>query len=191
MTPLASSQRPAIGASRMILTTDIPRRGDRIMRRTLNIVVGAGAAAAAAIMVAGVASATSGAPHQAAGPAAAVVSVNGHITKAQAVRIAEAKVPHSRAIEVESDDRHDRAVWKVTLATPHGRVVVDVDKRTGKATVVPGGGHDAAMLATSIGTGSAASAGAWTGGDARDHDGDRRGHDHGDRHDRDRGEDGR
>jgi hypothetical protein len=43
-------------------------------------------------------------------------------------------------IEVESDDMHDRAVWKVTLATPHGRVVVDVDKKTGSSTIVRHGG---------------------------------------------------
>jgi uncharacterized membrane protein YkoI len=74
-----------------------------------------------------------------------VSSVNRHITKAEARRIARAKVPHSRVIEVESDNLHDRAVWKVKLAAPHGRVVVDVDKRTGKATIVRrdgGGGHD-------------------------------------------------
>src|ERR1700726_678238 len=106
------------------------------MRRTLTIAglgIGAGTLAVAATMAAGVASATPGPASQAAAPAAhaaAVVSVNKHITRAQAVRIAEAKVPHSRAIEVQSDDHHDRAVWKVTLATPHGRVVVDVDKRT-------------------------------------------------------------
>jgi type II secretory pathway component PulJ len=121
---------------------DIARRGDRNMRRTLNLGIGVGAVAAAVTMVAGVASATSGAPHQAARHAAAVEMVNKHITRAQAVRIAEAKVPNSRAIEVESDDLHDHPVWKVTLRTPHGRVIVDVDKRTGTATIVRGDDGD-------------------------------------------------
>jgi hypothetical protein len=154
------------------------------MRRTLNLGIAAGAVAAAVTMVAGVASATSAAPHQAAGPAGAVVSVNKHITRAQAARIAKAKVPHSRVIEVESDDLHDRAVWKVTLATPHGRVVVDVDKRTGKATIVGhggSGGHGDAIVATSLSTSGGPAA--WTGRDARDRDGDRRDRDHGDRRD--------
>jgi hypothetical protein len=79
------------------------------MRRTLNLAIGAGAATAAVIMTVGVASAASGTTHQAARPTAAVSAVNKLITKAQAVRIAEAKVPHSRAVEVESDDLHDRA----------------------------------------------------------------------------------
>ncbi len=117
------------------------------MRRTLSIAIGAGAAAAAITMVAGVASAAPGAPHQATAPAVTATAVAKHVTKAQAVRIAEAKVPHSRAIEVQSDDLHDRAVWQVTLTTPHGRVVVDVGKRTGKAPIVrhggSGGGHAA------------------------------------------------
>jgi hypothetical protein len=66
--------------------------------------------------------------------------VRGHVTRAQAAQIAKAKVPHNRVVEIESDDRNDRAVWKVTLATPHGRVIVDVDKKTGKATIVRHGG---------------------------------------------------
>jgi hypothetical protein len=94
--------------------------------------------------------------------------VNRHITKAQALRTAEATVRHSRAIEIQSDDLHDRAVWKVTLATPHGRVVVDVDKRTGKATAVrrggSGGGHDDAIVATRLdASGGAAGRNAGTG----------------------------
>jgi hypothetical protein len=74
-----------------------------------------------------------------------VVSVaTAHVTRAQARHLARAAVPHSRVIEAESDDLHDRAVWKVQLATPHGRVVVDVDKRTGQVTIIRGhrhGGH--------------------------------------------------
>ena len=111
------------------------------MRRTLNIGIGVGTAMIAATMAAGVASATTGGHQQATGSlVAAVSSVNRHITRAQPRHVARAKVPHSRVIEVESDDLHDRAVWKVKLATGHGRVVVDVDKRTGKATIVRGGG---------------------------------------------------
>jgi uncharacterized membrane protein YkoI len=115
------------------------------MRRTLNIGIGIAAAAIVATMAGGVASATTGGHQQATGSVAAVSSVSKHITRAQARHIARAKVPHSRVIEVESDDLHNRAVWKVKLATRHGRVVVDVDKRTGQATIIRragGGGHD-------------------------------------------------
>src|SRR5262249_62261494 len=101
---------------------------------------------------------------------------------------AEATVPHSRAIEIQSDDLHDRAVWKVTLATRHDRVVVDVDKRTGKATAArrggSGDGHDDAMVATRLdATSGAAGRNAGT-GDARGHDGARKDHDGRDDHDR-------
>jgi Peptidase propeptide and YPEB domain len=155
------------------------------MRRTLSLAIGTGATAAAAIMVAGLASAASGTTHQAARPAAA--AVNKLITRAQAVRIAEAKVPHSRAIEVQSDDLHDRAVWKVTLAIPHGRVIVDVDKHTGRATIVrhggSGGSDDAAVMARhSVRTHTAStSAAGWSGRDAREHARDRADQDQGDR----------
>jgi peptidase YpeB-like protein len=166
------------------------------MSRTLKIGVGVGAAALAVTMAAGVASATSSGSQQATGTAAAV-SVNKHITRAQAKRIAEAKVPHSKAIEAQSDDLHDRAVWKVTLTTAHGRVIVDVDKRTGKATIVRrdgGGGHDDAVLAGRLSSGTSGRDGR---DDGRRHDrGDDRGRHHGehrhghhDRHDHDRGDD--
>lgn len=165
------------------------------MRRNLRIGIGIGAAAAAAMtvsMAAGVASAASG-WHQVAASTAAVASVNKHITKAQAGQIAKARVPHSRVIEIESDDRNDRAVWKVTLATPHGRVIVDVDKRTGKATIVrggSGGGHAQAAGASVLRLNSAASderAGQEHSREARDRDDAREDSgDRGDRHDHDR-----
>jgi uncharacterized membrane protein YkoI len=189
------------------------------MRRILNIGVGVSTAAIAATMAAGVASATTGRQQQAAGSVAAgrqqqaagsvaAASVNRHITKAQARQIARAKVPHSRVIEVQSDDLHDRAVWKVKLATSHGRVVVDVDKRTGKATIIRhggGGGHDDAIMASPIASASwgreagddrgASAVADHNGRDVRDHDGAReergeRHHHRGDRHDHDRGDDG-
>jgi uncharacterized membrane protein YkoI len=175
------------------------------MRRTLNLAIGAGAATAAAIMVAGLASAASGTTHQAATtrqaarPAVAAAAMNKLITKAQAVRIAEAKVPHSRAIEVESDDLHDHAVWKVTLATPHGRVIVDVGKRTGHATILrhggPGGSDDASVMTRHSVRARAASAPAagWSARDTREHARDRADRDQGDRDraDRDRDDHGR
>jgi Peptidase propeptide and YPEB domain len=178
------------------------------MRNTLKFGIGVGTAAIVATMSAGVAMATTGG--QATGSVTAVSMVNKHITRAQAKTIARAKVPHSRVIEVESDDAHDRAVWKVTLATPHGRVVVDVDVRTGRATIVRnGGGRDLAVTATVFtGQRSAASddggasddrgAGSVAddhGRDARDHDGagqergERHGDDRGERHGHDRGSD--
>jgi hypothetical protein len=164
------------------------------MGRTLNLGIGAGAVAAAVTMVAGVASATSGAPRQAASHAAAVVLANKQITRAQAVRIAEAKVPNSRASEVESDDLNDHPVWKVTLRTPHGRVIVDVDKRTGKATIVRrDGGHGDAAGAFSLtagrsarGSAAASVSASGSGRDVRGDDGAR--HELGDRQDRDHGD---
>jgi Peptidase propeptide and YPEB domain len=179
------------------------------MRKTMNFGIGIATAGIIATMAAGVASATTGGQQQAAGSvAAATSSVSRHITRAQARHIARAKVPHSRVIEVESDNLRGRAVWKVKLATPHGRVVVDVDKRTGQATIVQrgGGGHDDAIAAGRI-AGQGREAGDDRGAgevaddhgrDVRDHDGaredrgDRRGqhHDRGDQHDHDRGDDG-
>jgi hypothetical protein len=139
------------------------------MRKTRNIGIGIGAAAIAATMAVGVASAaTSTHAQAAAGSATAVSAVNRHITKAQAEKIAMATVAHSKVHEIESDFRHDRAVWKVQLSTPRGRVIVDVSKKTGQATVLGrgGGGHDDAIAATAM----AATAIARPGSDARDND---------------------
>jgi Peptidase propeptide and YPEB domain len=120
------------------------------MRKTVKIGAGLTSAAIVASMAAGVASAAASGQRPA--TASASVSTTAHVTRAQARHLARAAVPHSRVIEVESDDLHDRAVWKVKLATPHGRVVADVDKRTGKVTIIRGhrhggGGHDHAALA--------------------------------------------
>jgi hypothetical protein len=123
------------------------------LRKSLSIGIGASVVALAATTAAGVASAaTSTHAQTAASSAAAVSAVNRHITRAQAGRIAMAKVPHSRVHEIESDDLHDRAVWKVQLSTPHGRVVVDVDKKTGRATIVRGGrgGGNGQAMATTV-----------------------------------------
>jgi len=134
------------------------------LRKTLTIGIGAAGVALAATTAAGVASASAGHHAQAgARDVAAVSTVNRHITAVQAARIAKAKVPHSRVHEIESDDLHGRAVWKVQLSTPHGRVTVDVDKKTGRATIVPnhsgrGPGGDLATAA------------ARQGHDARDND---------------------
>jgi len=116
------------------------------MRKAASIGIGAGAAAIVA-MSAGVAAAAATGSQQAGGsaaaarPASAASSVNKHITRHQAAVIARARVPHSRVIEIESDDLHDRQVWKVQLHTAHGRVIVDVDKKTGHATIIRRGGH--------------------------------------------------
>jgi hypothetical protein len=163
------------------------------MRKTLTICIGAGAAAAAVALSAGASLAATAAPAQtAAGSIASVTTVNKHITRAQAAKIATALVPHSTVREIQSDDLHDRAVWKVQLATPHGRVVVDVDKKTGKATIVRhGGGHGDLITTVTIashrGDARDHDAADDRGQDARDHDGGRDHGDHrGDRHDRDR-----
>jgi hypothetical protein len=155
------------------------------MRRKISIGIGAATAAIALGMGASAALATS-AGHQRADVAAA--ASNRHITKALARQIATAKVPHSRVIEVESDDRNDRALWKVTLATPHGRVVVDVDKQTGKATIVRSGsgGHGDAADAAAFGSQGAAGDDRADAREDREDAGENRGdrHDDGHRHDR-------
>ncbi|HEX6933651.1 MAG TPA: PepSY domain-containing protein [Streptosporangiaceae bacterium] len=147
------------------------------MRKNIGIGIGAAAAALALTTGAGAALAASGV-HQQAGSAAAAAA-HRTITKAQARQIAKAKVPHSRVIEVESDDLHNRPVWKVKLATPHGRVIVDVDKKTGKATIVGRGGHGTAAGAMPL-----SSQRSWSDDSARDAREDR-GDDRGERHDRD------
>jgi uncharacterized membrane protein YkoI len=115
------------------------------MRKTVKIGAGLTSAAIVASMAAGVASAAASGQRPATASANVVAAASAHISRAQARHLARAAVPHSRVIEVESDDLHDRAVWKVKLATPHGRVVVDVDKKTGKVTIIRGhrhgGGH--------------------------------------------------
>jgi hypothetical protein len=112
------------------------------MRKTVKIGAGLTSAAIVASMAAGVASAAAASGQRPATASANVVAAaSAHISRAQARHLARAAVPHSRVIEVESDDLHDRAVWKVKLATPHGRVIADVDKRTGKVTIVHGHRH--------------------------------------------------
>lgn len=146
------------------------------MRKAASIGIGAGAAAIVA-MSAGVAAAATGG-HQAGGSAATPASsVNKHITRHQAAVIAKAKVPHSKVIEIESDDLHDRMVWKVQLHTARGRVTVDVDKKTGHATIIRRGGHHGpgdvrlGSRASALVTGASSAARAGDHGrDARDED---------------------
>jgi Peptidase propeptide and YPEB domain len=120
------------------------------MRTSVKLGAGLTSAAIVASLAAGVAAATVSGPQRAATASLAAATSSAHITKQQARHLARAAVPHSRVIEIESDDVHDRAVWKVKLATPHGRVVVAVDKKTGKVTILRGhgGGHDDVLLST-------------------------------------------
>jgi hypothetical protein len=110
------------------------------MRTSVKLGAGLTSAAVVASLAAGVATATVSGPQGATASLAAATST-AHITKMQARHLARAAVRHSRVIEIESDDFHDRAVWKVKLATPHGRVVVAVDKRTGRVTILHGHRH--------------------------------------------------
>jgi uncharacterized membrane protein YgcG len=110
------------------------------MRTSVKLGAGLTSAAVVASLAAGVATATVSGPQGATASLAAATST-AHITKMQARHLARAAVRHSRVIEIESDDFHDRAVWKVRLATPHGRVVVAVDKRTGRVTILHGHRH--------------------------------------------------
>ena len=122
------------------------------MRTSVKLGAGLTSAAIVASLAAGVAAATVSGPQRAATASLAAATSSAHITKQQAKHLARAAVPHSRVIEIESDDFHDRAVWKVKLATPHGRVVVAVDKKTGRVTILHGhrhgggGGHDDVLL---------------------------------------------
>ena len=111
------------------------------MRTSVKLGAGLTSAAIVASLAAGVATATVSGPQRAATASLAAATSSAHITMKQARHLARAAVPHSRVIEIESDDFHDRAVWKVKLATPHGRVVVAVDKRTGKVTILHGHRH--------------------------------------------------
>ena len=122
------------------------------MRTSVKLGAGLTSAAVVASLAAGVATATVSGPQRAATASLAAATSSAHITMKQAKHLARAAVPHSRVIEIESDDFHDRAVWKVKLATPHGRVVVAVDKKTGKVTILGhrhgggGGGRDDVLL---------------------------------------------
>jgi len=160
------------------------------------IVIGLGATTAVIALSTGISGALAASVgHEQAHAATAAAHKN--ITKAEARQIAKAKVPHSHVIEVESDDLHDRAVWKVTLGTPHGRVIVDVDKKTGKATIVHHGGGDGGHGdgISALALGAHRSSGSDSARDGRedraehrrDHDGrhHRGDHHHGDRHDHD------
>jgi hypothetical protein len=167
------------------------------MRKAMRLGIGAGTAAMVAAISAGVAMASPSSPQHQTAAVAAATTVNKHITRAQAAAIASAKVPHSQVIEIESDDFHDLAVWKVQLATQHGRVTVDVVKRSGRAFIVQNGKGKAGDHAMAGGRGPAATEpGDDRGVDVRDNDHaddrgrDARDHDaRGDRHDRDRGDD--
>jgi hypothetical protein len=55
-----------------------------------------------------------------------------HISSSDAEQIALSVVPNSTVIQVESDDVHDRQVWKIVLAAQNGRVVVSIDTVTGQ-----------------------------------------------------------
>lgn len=159
------------------------------MRKNIGIGIGAATAAIALTTGACAAQAASSGHQQATTTAAAAAHKT--ITKAHARQIARAKVPHSRVIEVESDDLHNRPVWKVKLATPHGRVIVDVDKKTGKATIIGHGGHGDTAGAMPLS--SHRSSGSDSARDAREARGDVRREDRGqdrrgdraERHDRD------
>jgi hypothetical protein len=156
-----------------------------------NIGIGIGVATAAIALTTGACAASAASGGQQAAGATTAAAVHKHITKAQAAQIAKAKVPHSRVIQVESDDLHNHPVWKVKLGTPHGRVIVDVNKNTGKATIVRNGGHGDAAGAMPLSL--QRSAGSDSARDAREDRGDVRGEDRredrredrGERHDRD------
>lgn len=150
------------------------------------IVIGLGATTAVIALSTGISGAlAASAGHEQAH--AVTAAAHQKITKAEARQIAKAKVPHSRVIEIESDDRHDRAVWKVTLATPHGRVVVDVDKKTGKATIVHHGGGDGGHGdgISAMALGAHRSSGSDSARDAREDRAEHRRDDRGDRRDHD------
>ena len=91
------------------------------MRTSVKLGAGLTSAAVMATLAAGVAAATVSGPQRATTASLAAATSSAHITMRQARHLARAAVPHSRVIEIESDDLHDRAIWKVKLATPHGR----------------------------------------------------------------------
>jgi uncharacterized protein YpmB len=106
------------------------------MRTKLGI--GIGALVVVTLAVSGVAAAAATGPASAKTAATAVVPSSAltanTISEEQARQIAIEAMPGSRVVEIETDDRADRAVWKVTLSTANGRVIVLVDAVTGAVT---------------------------------------------------------
>lgn len=95
-----------------------------------SVVIAIGAAAIAVAVASGVAAAA--APRIEGGGPVPSTSAGPSVSVADAKQIALAAVPGSTVIQVESDDEHDRPVWKVVLATPNGRVAVSIDAATGE-----------------------------------------------------------
>jgi hypothetical protein len=96
-----------------------------------SVVIAIGAAAIVVAVVSGVAATAAPRITEGGGPVPSS-SARPSVSVADAKQIALAAVPGSTVIQVESDDVHDRPVWKVVLATPNGRVAVSIDAATGQ-----------------------------------------------------------
>jgi hypothetical protein len=57
------------------------------------------------------------------------------VNVAAARRLAEAAVPGGHVVQIESDDRADRQLWKLTVDGSAGRVIVLVDVASAAVTV--------------------------------------------------------
>jgi hypothetical protein len=96
-----------------------------------SVVFAIGAAAIVVAVASGVAATAAPRIAEGGGPVPSA-STGSRVSVADAKQIALAAVPGSMVIQVESDDVHDRPVWKVVLATPNGRVAVSIDAATGQ-----------------------------------------------------------
>jgi hypothetical protein len=96
-----------------------------------SVVIAIGAAAIFVAVASGVAATAAPRIAEGGGPVPST-SAGPRISVADAKQIALAAVPGGTVIQVESDDVHDRPVWKVVVATPNGRAAVSIDAATGQ-----------------------------------------------------------
>jgi uncharacterized membrane protein YkoI len=64
--------------------------------------------------------------------ASTVTAATARITRRQAIRIAQRRVPGARVTEVEREWEHGRRVWKVELKKHHAEYRVYISTNTGK-----------------------------------------------------------
>jgi uncharacterized membrane protein YkoI len=108
------------------------------MRKTFGI--GIGAAAVAVLALGGISVASAAPPARgdwsAVASATSTSSTVTGVNVAEARRLAQAAVPGGKVLQIESDDRADRPVWKVTVDGPAGQVIAVVDDASAAVTVV-------------------------------------------------------
>jgi hypothetical protein len=121
------------------------------MRKSAVIVIVIGATAIAVAV--GVAATAAPRITDRSGPApSSTVLAGAHVSLDAAKQMALSVVPGGTVIQVESDDVHDRPVWKVIVAAPTGRVVVSIDAATGQVLEQQPSGSDDTTATPATGT---------------------------------------